>query len=57
VEHLVGETEVFGEKLPQFNFFNYKSHMTWPGIETGLRCRKPANNRMSYGKARNLEKF
>jgi hypothetical protein len=28
VEHLVGETEVFGEKLPQFNFFNYKSHMT-----------------------------
>jgi hypothetical protein len=32
---LAGETEVFGENLPQRQFVHHKSHMTWPGIEPG----------------------
>jgi hypothetical protein len=31
-----GETEVFGENLPQRHFFHHKSHMTRPGFEPGL---------------------
>jgi hypothetical protein len=30
---LVGETEVFGENLPQRHFVHNKSHMTRPGLE------------------------
>jgi hypothetical protein len=33
---LSGEIEVLGENLPQCHFIHYKSHMTWPGLETGL---------------------
>jgi hypothetical protein len=32
---LAGETEVLGENLPQCQFFHYKSHMAWPGLEPG----------------------
>jgi hypothetical protein len=32
---LAGETEVFGENLPQRHFVYHKSHLTRPGIEFG----------------------
>jgi hypothetical protein len=32
---LAGETEIFGEKLPQCHFVHHKSHMTWPRLEFG----------------------
>jgi hypothetical protein len=35
VELLAGETEVFGENLPQCRFVHHNSHMTTPGFESG----------------------
>jgi hypothetical protein len=35
VECMAGETEVFGENLPQCRFVHHKSHMTWSGRELG----------------------
>jgi hypothetical protein len=40
VENLVewrfaGETEVFGEDLPQRHFVHHKSHLTRPGLQPG----------------------
>jgi hypothetical protein len=32
---LTAETEVLGENLPQYQFVHLKSHVTWPGMETG----------------------
>jgi hypothetical protein len=32
---LAGETEVLGEKLPQRQFVQHKSHMTRSGLEPG----------------------
>jgi hypothetical protein len=46
---LAGETEVFGENLPQGHFVDHKSHMTWPVLETGPPRWKPVTNLLSYG--------
>jgi hypothetical protein len=35
VESLARETEVLGESLPQFRFVHHKSHMTFPGLQSG----------------------
>jgi hypothetical protein len=35
VEWLTEETEVLGEKLPQFRFVHHKSHMPWHGLDPG----------------------
>jgi hypothetical protein len=48
---LAGKTEVLGENLSYCHFVHHKSHMTWPGLEPGRRCRKPGINRLSYGTA------
>jgi hypothetical protein len=45
VERLAGETEVFGENLPQCRFVHHKSHMLL-GREPG-----PTTKRLSYGTA------
>jgi hypothetical protein len=45
------EKEVLGEDLFQYRFVHHKSHITWPGLEPGPRCGKPATNRLSYGTA------
>jgi hypothetical protein len=33
---LAGKTEVLGENMPQCYFVDYKSYMTWPGLEPSL---------------------
>jgi hypothetical protein len=48
VECLAGETEVLGEKLPQFRFLHHKPHML-PGRETGPPRWVASVNRLSYG--------
>jgi hypothetical protein len=35
MEWVAGETEVFGENLPQWRFVHHKSHMALPGLEHG----------------------
>jgi hypothetical protein len=37
---LAGETEVFGENLPQRHMVHHKSHMTRSGLEPGLPRRE-----------------
>jgi hypothetical protein len=49
---LAGETEELRENLPQCQFINHKSHMTWPGLEPGPPCWwEPGDYRLSYGMA------
>jgi hypothetical protein len=48
---LAGETEVFGENLPQRHFIHHKSHLPDTGSKAGRRSGKPATNRLSYGTA------
>jgi hypothetical protein len=51
---LVGETEAFGENLPQCHFST--TNPTWPnlGWHPGHRGEKPATNCLSYGTAMEL---
>jgi hypothetical protein len=46
---LAGETEVLGEKLPQYTLST--TNLTWPdlGSNPSLRGGKLATNRLSYG--------
>jgi hypothetical protein len=53
---LAGETEVLGKKLPQCRFVHHKPHML-PGREPRRRGKKPANNSLSYGKAKHDFKY
>jgi hypothetical protein len=49
MEWLAGETEVFGENMPQCLFINYKSHMTWnTGRGGGKRRRLTAWDPFCY---------
>jgi hypothetical protein len=48
---LAGETEVFGETLPQRHFVHHKSHLPDLGANPGCSGGKPATNRLSYGAA------
>jgi hypothetical protein len=48
---LAGETEVLGEKLPQYHFVYHKSHMTRLGSKLGCRSGKPVTKSLSYGAA------
>jgi hypothetical protein len=51
VEWLAGETKLLGENLPQCHFAHQKTHLTWPGANSGRRDGKPATNRVCYGTA------
>jgi hypothetical protein len=47
---LAGETEVLEKKnLSQCQFVHQKSHMTWPGPQSGQPHWEEATNRLSYG--------
>jgi hypothetical protein len=49
---LAGETEVFGENLPQRHFFHHKIlHDQTRARTPDRRVGKPATNRLSYGAA------
>jgi hypothetical protein len=49
---LAGETEVFGENLPQRHFCpSQNPTCPNPGLNPGRRGGKPATNRLSYGAA------
>jgi hypothetical protein len=48
---LAGETEVFGEIVPQRHFVHHKSHLPDPCSNPGRRGGKPATNRLSCGAA------
>jgi hypothetical protein len=37
--------------LSQCHFVHHKSHMDWPGVNPGLRCERPATNRLSHSTA------
>jgi phage-related protein len=48
---LAGETEVFGENLPQRQFVHHKCHLPDTGSNPDRRGGKPATDRLSYGAA------
>jgi hypothetical protein len=48
---LAGETEVFGENLPQYHFVHHNPTWLALGSNPGRRGEKPASNRLSYGTA------
>jgi hypothetical protein len=39
------------EKLSRCHFVHYKSHMDWPGVETGPPADSPANNHLIHDAA------
>jgi hypothetical protein len=47
VEWMEGETKVLGENLPPCRSVLHRPHMTWCGLEPGLRGGKPATDRLS----------
>jgi hypothetical protein len=51
LECVAGETELFGESLPECLFAHNKSTYLDLGWNPGRRCGKSATNRLSYGTA------
>jgi hypothetical protein len=48
---LSGETEIFGENLPQWHFVQKNFRKNLLGINTGSQGGKPATNPLSYDTA------
>jgi hypothetical protein len=42
------------KNLSQCHFVHHKSHMDWPGANSGLRGERPATNRLSQGTAHSV---
>jgi hypothetical protein len=45
---------VLGGKSVSRHYVHHKSHMDWPGFETGLRCEISEDNHVKHGTTGNL---